>query len=296
MLDEHNGHPIDWGTVVISLAGIQYSLVYDYGAQTYTVDIWLNELEPGDYILNITAMATDCTTVYGEIQLRVDFKIRYTIVLDVADEVQVGQTIQVSILASYESGPLENFFVTVHIVVERGTLADLEFIEVASDSLEFTIPSDATRVRIWAEFQGAPGEWDAISNTLIRDIKSSVFLYENPVTLMTIAGGSGGLIVGLVFLKRRKGKVSLPTTSSPTAINASPPVTLAPTAPASEMELLQERIIENPSGLTRAQIAQSLEISTSKAGAMVKKLLESDSTFEEIREGRLRKIRFSGGK
>jgi len=44
----------------------------------------------------------------------------------------------------------------------------------------------------------------------------------------------------------------------------------------------------------RETIAQSLEISTSKAGVMVNKLLESNPAFEEVREGRLRRIRFRG--
>ena len=104
-------------------------------------------------------------------------------------------------------------------------------------------------------------------------------------------GGGGGSIAGLVLLRRRRGgpKVTEPITTDTLA----PPST-TPTAPTGEMDIIQDVIKKNPDGMTRAQIAQSLEISTSKATALVKKLLASESGFEEIKEGRLRRIRFVG--
>jgi orotate phosphoribosyltransferase-like protein len=60
------------------------------------------------------------------------------------------------------------------------------------------------------------------------------------------------------------------------------------------MDLLQDEIKQYPTGLTRTQIAKSLDISKSKASVLVKKLLESDTGFEEVIEGRLRRIRFRG--
>ena len=104
-------------------------------------------------------------------------------------------------------------------------------------------------------------------------------------------GGVGLPVAGLLLLRRRRGTPSVVTGSVTESVIA-PTTTLA--APAGEMDIIQDVIKKNPDGLTRAQIAQSLEISTSKATAMVKKLLASDSGFEEINEGRLRRIRFRG--
>jgi hypothetical protein len=67
---------------------------------------------------------------------------------------------------------------------------------------------------------------------------------------------------------------------------------IASTAPVGEMDVLKDEIKQYPVGLTRTQIAKTLDISKSKAGVLVRKLLESDSRFEEIKEGRLRRIRF----
>ena len=287
---------VDWAEILIELDGIQYSLVYDNVSEHYSVEIWLATLAPGSYMLNFTASATDCETEYGEIQLEIEPKVMYTLVLEVDEEVRVGQIIQIIILASYESGQLENFQVTVHIIVERGELAPQEFVEVASDMLEFNVPHDATGLTIWAEFEGAEGEWPAISNTVNRevapggfDILSFIFsLFEDPVTLTIIVGGGGGSIAGLILLRRRRGspKVSKPATTG------TPTPSVAPAAPKGEMDLLQDEIKQSPVGMTRIQIAKSLDISKSKASALVQKLLESDTGFEEVTEGRLRRIRF----
>jgi len=268
------------------------------------VDIWLSDLEPGLYSLNFTAKATDCETEFGEIQLDIWYKIRYTLVLDVDDEAQAGQTIHMVVLATYESGTVLGLPATFHILIERGQLDTQERVElVSTDSegiaeLDFLVPYDATRLIIWVDFQGAIGEWSAKSNTIIRDVMPRsmdilsfiISLFENPVTLAIIIG-SGVSLAGFVFLRRRRGRggVSTSTVAEPVI----EPTSL-PSAPVGEMDTLQEKIRESTDGLTRTQIAQFLEISIGKAGAMVKKLLESNPAFEETREGRLRRIRFRG--
>jgi hypothetical protein len=192
----------------------------------------------------------------------------------------------------------------VHIVIERGENAPHEITEDVLTNAEgiallvFTVPSDASGLTIWADFEPAIGEWPATSNTVNRevipggfDILSFIFsLFEDPITLAIIVGGGGGSLAGLILLRRRRGS---PKISEPIATDTLAPPTSTPTAPTGEMDIIQDVIKENPNGMTRAQIAQSLEISTSKASAMVKQLLESDSGFEEIKEGRLRRIRFN---
>ncbi len=295
---------VDWADIVIELEGIQYSLVYDNVTEHYSVEIWLATLAPGSYMLNFTASAIDCETEYGEIQLEIEPKVTYYLTLDVDEEVPAGQPIEITVSATYESGAVSGLPITVHIVIERGENAPHEITEdVLTNSegialLVFTVPSDASGLTIWADFEPAIGEWPATSNTVNREVTPSGFdilsfifsLFEDPITLAIIVGGGGGSLAGLILLRRRRGS---PKMSEPIATDTLAPPTTTPTAPAGEMDIIQDVIKENPNGMTRAQIAQSLEISTSKASAMVRQLLESDSGFEEIKEGRLRRIRFN---
>ncbi|MFW9963942.1 MAG: hypothetical protein ACFFCX_10285 [Candidatus Sifarchaeia archaeon] len=297
MYDGPHAAIIDWGEIVIELEGVEHQLIYDLDTQTYTVDIWLSSLEPGNYTLNFTATATDCETEVGEIQLVLVPKILYTIAIDVDEQIQAGQTAEITIQVSYESGPITGFDVLLHIIVERGQGAPQEFLETASDTYEFLVPVDATGLTVWAEFEGSIGEWPAISNTVNREVTPGgidilsyiISLFEDPITLTIIIGG-GGSAAGLLLLRRRR-RGGIPSTSVADPVIAP---TTASAAPVGEMEMLQDKIKGSSDGLTRPQIAQSLEISTSKAGAMVKKLLEENPAFEEIREGRLRRIRFRG--
>jgi hypothetical protein len=296
---------VDWAEIIIELEGIQYILHYDSGLEQYFTAIWLDTLAPGSYTINFTVTAVDCETEFGEVQLEIVPKVRYYLTLDVDEDVTAGQPVEITVSASYESGVVDGFPVTVHIVIVRGDSAPQEITEDALTNTEgvalvvFNVPSDATVLTIWADFVGAEGEWPAISNTVNRevspggfDILSFIFsLFEDPITLTIIVGGGGGSIAGLILLRRRRG---VPKVSKPMVTDTIAPPTTAPTAPAGEMESVQNVIKENPNGMTRAQIAQSLEISTSKASAMVRKLLESNSMFEEVKEGRLSRIRFIG--
>jgi len=280
--DGPHANVVDWGEIVIELEGRQYQLGYNPGTQEYSGSIWLGSLAPGIYTINFTATAIDCETEYGEIQLEIIPKRTYTLLIEVDDEIQAGQSIEIIIQASDESGPMEGLSVSVHIIVERGQSAPQEFIEVASDLLEFHVPSDATGLTIWAEFEGTVEEWPAISNTVNRDVSPGSIdpLAFDPITLAIVVGAGGGSIAGLIFLRRRRHRASIPSTSITDPV-VTP--TTTPTAPAGEMEMLQEKIKEHPDGLTRNQVAQSLEITTSKARAMVKHLLGSELGFEEIR-------------
>ena len=212
--------------------------------------------------------------------------------IEVDEQAQAGQVVQITIQASYSGGPLEGFDVEVHIIVERGQAAPQEYIEGASDLLEFLVPTDATRLTIWAEFEGAEGEWPAVSNTVNREVTPGGMniLSLDPITLTIIFGGGGGSLAGLILLRRRRRGVS--TSSSVTEPIVAP--TTTPAAPMGEVDILQDKIKGSADGLTRAQIAESLEISPSKAEKMMKKLLKSDSGFEIVEEGKLRRIRFSG--
>ncbi|MFW9963759.1 MAG: hypothetical protein ACFFCX_09360 [Candidatus Sifarchaeia archaeon] len=305
MFDGPHAIVVDWGEIVIELAAVQYTLVYDPETETYSVDIWLSTLAPGSYTLNFTASAMDCEKEFGEIQLEIVSKITYYLVLNVDDEVQAGLPIQINVSATDESGPVNGLSIVVHILVVRSTqlIAPQEFIkDILTNSdgsavLDFTTPSDATDITIWAEFTGSESEWSATSNTISRTVRPEgidilsfiISLFQDPITLTLILGGGGGLGAGALLLRRRRRGPRTPAASIAEEIL---PPSIAPTAPAGEMDILKEEIREYPVGLTRTQIAKSLDISKSKAGILVKKLLTSDPRFEEISEGKLRRIRF----
>jgi hypothetical protein len=302
VFDSPHAYVVDWAEIIIELQSAQYALVYDSNSERYSVEIWLSTLTPGIYTLNFTVSAIDCETGLGDIQLNIVPKITYYLTIDVDDEIHAGQSIEIVVSAAYESDPVNGLPILVHIVIERGDSAPQEIVEDALTNtegialLEFEVPLDTSGLTIWAEFEGSLGEWPAISNTENRevtpggfDVLSFIFsLFENPAALAIIIGG-GGSLVGLLLIRRRRG---MPRVSKPPVSEAIEPSMTTPTAPAGEMDSIQEIIKKNPDGMTRAQIAQSLEISTSKASAMVKKLLESDAGFEEVKEGRLRRIRF----
>ncbi|MFX1483280.1 MAG: hypothetical protein ACFFCP_08825, partial [Promethearchaeota archaeon] len=287
---------VDWGEIVIELEDVDYQLVYAPDTQRYSIEIWLGSLSPGTYTLNFTATAMDCETEIGEIHLQIIPKILYTIMIEVDEQVTAGQPVQISIQVTNESEFLEGFEVVLHIIVERGQGTPRMIREITSDLYQFSVPIDATGLTIWAEFEGTIREWPAVSNTVIRDVIPGgidilsfiISLFRDPITLTIVVGGGGGLAAGLVLLRRRRGRgVSLTAVAEPVT---APTSTLS--APRGEMDVVRERIRESSDGLTRSQIAKALEISKSKAGEMVRRLLESDVGFEEIREGRLRKIRY----
>jgi hypothetical protein len=305
MFDGPHAAVVDWGEITLELDGVQHALVYDSDSELYSVEIWLSSLSPGNYSLNFTASATDCETDTGIIQLRIMPKTTYELTLEVSEEVKTGQQLQITVLATSEAEGASGLSITVHIVVERKNNAPqvlTDEIITMSDgmaSLELRVPNDATSLTIYAEFEGSISEWPAISDTVYRetspggfDILAFIFsLFSNPVTLIITLGIIGGPLAGVLFYRRRRG---IPASSGASVIESAITHPTSPPAPASELELIEFLIKKSPAGLTRAQIAQALEISTSKAAALVRKLLASASGFEEVKEGRLGRIKFRG--
>ncbi|MFW9812473.1 MAG: hypothetical protein ACFFF9_08450 [Candidatus Thorarchaeota archaeon] len=199
---------VNWGEIVIDLEGVEYTLTYLSGTQEYSVDIWLGTLTPRTYSLNFTASATDCETETGEIQLVIEPKSLYDIVVDADEEIQAGQSILISIQVNDGSEIIEGFEVTLHIVVDRVVGQPQEYVESRSNSFEFTVPLDATQLTIWAEFDGSIEEWPAVSNTITREVTSSGIPFGDPMTLIMIVGGAGGGVLVVLFLIRRRWKKS----------------------------------------------------------------------------------------
>ncbi|MFW9976389.1 MAG: hypothetical protein ACFFDQ_14045, partial [Candidatus Thorarchaeota archaeon] len=302
MIDGPHASIVDWGEIAIELEGVQYFLVYDSELEKYSIDIWLSILAPGDYTLNFTASAIDCETEYGEIQLEIVPKISYILVLEADEQILGGQSTRIIITATNESGPVSGLTVTFHVTIQReqGATQERAYVNTTNSEgvalVEFDVPADATSLTIWANFEGSISEWPSISNTINRDVTSSgidilsfIFsLFSDPLALALILG-TCGLGSGLIIFRRRRSRprIEIPLVTEDVVL---PPI--APTAPAGEMDILMNEIKQYPVGLTRSQIAKALDISQSKAGVLVRKLLASDPRFEEISEGRLRRIRF----
>ena len=305
MFDGPHAAVVDWGEITLELDGVQHTLVYNSESQLYSIQIWLSSLSPGNYSLNFTASAIDCETDTGVIRLEIMPKTTYELTLEVSEEVKTGQQIQITVLATSESHGASGLSITVHIVIDRRNKAPqvlTDQVTTISDgltTLEITVPSDATSLTIWAEFEGSISQWPAISDTVYRetspggfDILAFIFsLFSNPVTLIITLGIFGGPLAGALFYRRRRG---IPTSTGASMVESTitEPTSFPP--PASELDLIQDLIKSSPAGLTRVQIAQKLEISTSKASAILKKLLDSDTRFNEIREGKLRRVVFKG--
>ncbi|MFW9835338.1 MAG: hypothetical protein ACFFEK_15160, partial [Candidatus Thorarchaeota archaeon] len=209
---------IDWAEIVIELEGTEYSLVYDSEDEVYSVEIWLATLAPGTYDLNFTASAIDCEIKQGSIQLEIEPKIQYYFSLDVDEDVVAGHAILISIVATYDSGVLNGLRMKLHIIIEREQVVPQEHIEMIISNTEglaeyeFNVPSDATRLTIWADFDNAPGEWPAESNIEVREVSPGGIdilafirsIFEDPITLVLFVGGIGIPVVGLLLLRRRR--------------------------------------------------------------------------------------------
>ena len=301
MFDGPHATVVDWGEIVIELEGVQYTLIYNSDTEMYSVDIWLSTMAPGVYTLNFTASAIDCETEFGEIQLEIVPKITYSLFLDADEEVQAGQPMQIIVSATSDSVPVSGLPIEVHILIATDTeiVADITTNSEGLASLDYTIPSEATGLTIWAEFAGSESEWSSLSNTISVQVTSGgidiltfiISLFQDPLTLTMILGGGCGLGAGVLLLRRRRRRPRMPAAG---VIEEIIPPSRAPALPAGEMDVLQDEIKQYPVGLTRTQIAKALDISKSKASALVKRLLESDPRFEETIEGRLRRIRFRG--
>ncbi|MFW9807388.1 MAG: hypothetical protein ACFFFK_11725, partial [Candidatus Thorarchaeota archaeon] len=228
---------VDWAQVIVELEGVQYPLVYDEDSMTYSVGIWLRVLPPGIYQLNLTVSAVDCEAEHATIQLEIDPKVQYTFSLEVDDEVQAGQTIEITVLATSESVIVNGLQMTIHIVIEREQSSPQEHAELTYTNseglavLEFAVPLDAKKLTIWADFEPELGEWPAVSNTEIREVSPAgmnllIFirsLFENPITLIIVVSVVGFPVAGLFMLRRRRGVPSAPVGSMAKVVISPPP-------------------------------------------------------------------------
>jgi hypothetical protein len=155
-----------------------------------------------------------------------------------------------------------------------------------------TIPENAIRIDVSANFQGSLSEWPSESLVIhvnVIPVRTGGSMITDPLVLTIITGGISIPLLALIFRRRRRGGRS--TTA---AVSVAPVAPMTP--PASLLSEMQKRlrseIINNEEGITRAELSRRLGPSASKIGVMVKDLLNSDSGFYEVREGAKKLIKF----
>ncbi|MHA2046935.1 MAG: hypothetical protein ACW99G_19260, partial [Candidatus Thorarchaeota archaeon] len=292
---------IDWAYVVIELEGVGYVAIYDSGNSTYVVTISLPlNIVPGLYSLYLHSDAEDCVTADANASLEVLAKSTYILTIDVANQVQAGNSLTISIAAIEDSEfvPGINLIVTITVILdEGGPQFVIEGVVTNAEGLTTTtldVPTNAIELEIRASFRGSISEWPVESSIVSIDVTPAGTgggspVFTDPLVLTIVTGGISLPLLALAFRRRRRGGGRV---SSPVSVASVTPVA-PPTSPLSEMQKkLRDEIISSEDGITRAELSRHLGPSASKIGAMVKDLLNSDSGFYEVRDGAKKLIKF----
>jgi len=301
VLDVAHTTLIDWAYVVIELEGVEYVAIYDGGNSTYVVILRLPlSIAPGSYSLYLHSDAEDCVTADVIASLEVLAKSTYILSIDVANQVQAGNSLTISITAMEDSEfvPGINLVVTIAVILdEGGQQFVVEGVVTNAEGLAiitFDVPTNAIELEIVASFQWSISEWPVESSIVSIDVTPAGTgggspIFADPLVLTIVTGGILLPILALAFRRRRRGGGRV---SAPVSVATDTPVA-PPTSPLSEMQKkLRDEIISSEDGITRAELSRRLGPSASKIGAMVKDLLNSDSGFYEVREGAKKIIKF----
>jgi len=291
--------PIDWAVVIVTHDGVQYILLYDSASENYTISILLGEsIEPGLYQISIAANAIDCEAREDQLTLEVLEKSTYTLDLDVADQVNAGDVLFISVTVYLGSQPMGNTELTLIIEISSETGTRTHTQPLMTDEMGvavnmFDVPDDATGLDILIQYAGSISVWPAQTSLHHIDVTTNVLgiidmILRDPVLLSAVVGGISLPIIGLGILKKRRGSPKSMMVS-PTATSTT--VDLDVTSIDNPVNQIRSAISESESGLTRAELSERLGISSSKTGMLVKDLLDSDTDFYAFRDGTKRFIR-----
>ncbi|MBN2229274.1 MAG: hypothetical protein JW779_06730 [Candidatus Thorarchaeota archaeon] len=298
LADTNNMIPIDWANVKVVLNSVEYSLVYSAGSQNYSTSIWLSTFVPGTYNLSLEVIASDCETQIAYIDLVILEKATYTISVSAVEEIQTGEVLLVTATVHQQSTPVSGIQLvfSITVITEDGSRITIMGASTSSDgvaTIEFTVPLDAIALDIVVQYNGSLSTWLALSsprhiaitapNSGILDI-----ILNNPVMIAVIAGGVSFPLLAIALMKRKRGPGIVDVSSPVTTPNVSPVESISLTDP---INRARQEILNSDTGLTRAEISERLGLSSSKTGSIVKDLLESDSSLEEVRQGSKRLIK-----
>ena len=297
--DLSHGAAIDWGSLTIELDGSLYVMTYNDVTERYTLSIWLDStIDPGIYNLTLNAEAVDCLPVNGTIQLEVLSKATYVLNIESEREVVAGNTLDITVIATEEGAAATGLQINLYIVATVRDGGERTYIEVVITNsegiatLNFEVPDDVSELSILAQYDGSVSEWPAESTSILVEVSSAgpdiLTLLLDPLTLTIILGGASIPLVAVSLRRRRRHSGSVKA-----AIEETEDVSVD-SAPTSQGigERLRNEIMSSEDGLTRAELSKRLGPSASKIGAMVRELLQSDSGFNEVREGSRRVIRY----
>ena len=297
--DQIRSIPVTSATVIATLEGSDYILVYDSQTGNYTTSIKLpKNMDPGSYSISIIAQAFDYVQRNAEITLDILTKSTYTLSLNLVQQIKSGDDLIITIVVNENSEPVVNVPLTLFITVTTKTGSTIHSQDVITNEngvavVTFEVPSGATSLEITAKYSGSISTWSVESSTYHVEVISgeSGFLYtilKNPLMLSILAGGISLPLIGIITLRRRRGALSkVIEPSTELSIDVATPVTIA-TGP---LNRVKAEILASDIGLTRAELSEHLGLSSAKIGALVKDLLTSDSSFYEAREGVKRIIR-----
>jgi len=297
--DHAHSIPIDWAVVIATLDGVQYILLYDSATENYTLSILLGEsIEPGSYQITISANAIDCEAREDQLALEVLEKSTYKLDLDVAEQVNAGEVLFISVTVYMDSQPIGNTELTLYIIIssEAGTRTHTQIFTADDMGVAiamFDVPDDATGLDILVHYAGSISVWPTQTSLFHVDVTSGAMgfiemILSNPVLLSAVVGGVSLSFLGLALIRRRRG-LSKDIMSSP--VTSSTMESIEPISLVEPIDRMKNEIIASESGLTRVDLSKRLGISSSKIGLIVKDLLESDSNFYEFRIGSKRLIR-----
>jgi hypothetical protein len=201
---------------------------YDSEQQEYIAHIYLGpSITPGDYVITLNALATDCESSSDNITLTVMEKSTFELNIEAPIEARVGDDIVVSISLTDQSQPVEGNIVMIQITwtMIDDSIDNVEEMVTTNSSgqaeLTIDIPARAIEARIQAQYLGSIDSWPVASAEEVITIESGgsdplsliIELLKDPVTLTLVVGTPAMSIAGLALLRRRRRK-SLKTTSS----------------------------------------------------------------------------------
>ncbi|MHA2377560.1 MAG: hypothetical protein ACXAB9_15510, partial [Candidatus Thorarchaeota archaeon] len=227
LIDTAHSTYIHWADISLLLDESEYDMVYDSEQQEYIAHIYLGpSITPGDYVITLSAIATDCMSSSDNITLTVMAKSSFGLNIEVPIQARVGDSLVVSISLKDQSQPVVGITVMIQIT---WTMIDdtIDYVEemVTTNSsgqaeLTIDIPARAIEARIQAQYLGSIDSWPVVTAVEVITIESGgsdplsviIELLKNPVTLALVVGTPAMSIAGLALLRRRR--KSLKTTSS----------------------------------------------------------------------------------
>ncbi|MHA2064778.1 MAG: winged helix-turn-helix domain-containing protein, partial [Candidatus Thorarchaeota archaeon] len=230
LIDAVHSTNVYWADISLQIEESEYIMVYDSEQQEYVAYIYLNpSFTPGEYVITLNSLATDCEPASDNITLTVMEKSTFELNIEVPIEARAGDVLVVSISLTDQSQPLVGITVMLQI---SWTMIDetLEIVEemVTTNSsgqgeLTINVPDRAIEARIQAQYLGTIDSWPVVTEEEVIAIESGgsdplsfiIDLLKDPVTLTLVVGTPAMSVAGLALLRRRRRSPKSPSSVIP---------------------------------------------------------------------------------